>query len=82
MTGIGAAPLVVLGTTEWRFRWKRNKRRNAKSRIISVCVGDEPQLKEKREYALDNTVSETFPCSDPLSSIPNPTSCLFEMRER
>jgi hypothetical protein len=37
MTGIGASPLVVLGTTEWRFRWKRNKRRNAKSRIISVC---------------------------------------------
>jgi hypothetical protein len=43
---------------------------------------NEPQLKEKREYALDNTLSETFPCSDPLSSIPNPTSCLFDMGER
>jgi hypothetical protein len=48
-----------------------------------LCVSEnEPQLKEKREYALDNTLSETFPCSDPLSSIPNPTSCLFEMGER
>jgi hypothetical protein len=28
----------------------------------------------EREYGLDNTLSETFPCSDPLSSIPNPTS--------
>ena len=26
----------------------------------------------EREYGLDNTLSETFPCSDPLSSIPNP----------
>lgn len=25
-----------------------------------------------REYALDRTLAETFPCSDPLSSIPNP----------
>jgi hypothetical protein len=31
------------------------------------------QLEERREYGLDNTLSETFPCSDPLSSIPNPT---------
>jgi len=35
------------------------------------------QLKEKREYGLDNTLSDTFPCSDPLSSIPNPTSYPF-----
>ena len=26
-----------------------------------------------REAGLDETLSETFPCSDPLSSIPNPT---------
>ena len=31
------------------------------------------QLEERRECGLDNTLSETFPCSDPLSSIPNPT---------
>ena len=31
------------------------------------------KLEERREYGLDNTLSETFPCSDPLSSIPNPT---------
>ncbi len=27
---------------------------------------------EGREYGLDSTLAETFPCSDPLSSIPNP----------
>jgi hypothetical protein len=31
------------------------------------------ELEERRESGLDNTLSETFPCSDPLSSIPNPT---------
>ena len=35
------------------------------------------QSKEWREYSLDNTLSETFPCSDPLSSIPNPMSHSF-----
>lgn len=34
----------------------------------------DPQTKERRDYGLDNTLSETFPCSDPLSSIPNPVS--------
>ena len=27
---------------------------------------------EWRETGLDETLAETFPCSDPLSSIPNP----------
>jgi hypothetical protein len=31
-------------------------------------------LLKEREDGLDSTLSETFPCSDPLSSIPNPTS--------
>jgi|GEM_PF-5398745 len=31
-------------------------------------------LKESKEYGLDRTLSETFPCSDPLSSIPDPIS--------
>jgi hypothetical protein len=35
------------------------------------------QLKERRELGLDNTLSETFPCSDPLSSIPDPASHSF-----
>ena len=38
---------------------------------------DVQKLKERREYGLDNTLSETFPCSDPLSSIPDPTSHPF-----
>ena len=29
-------------------------------------------LDDAREYGLDSTLAETFPCSDPLSSIPNP----------
>jgi len=29
---------------------------------------------ESRERGLDATLAETFPCSDPLSSIPNPLS--------
>jgi hypothetical protein len=29
---------------------------------------------ESRERGLDATLAETFPCSDPLSSIPNPVS--------
>jgi len=28
--------------------------------------------RERRERALDETIAETFPCSDPLSSIPDP----------
>lgn len=36
-----------------------------------LASADLHQLKE-REYGLDSTLSETFPCSDPLSSIPNP----------
>jgi hypothetical protein len=31
-------------------------------------------LKECKEYGLDRTLSETFPCSDSLSSIPDPIS--------
>jgi hypothetical protein len=28
-----------------------------------------------REIGLDETLAETFPCSDPLSSIPDPRDC-------
>ncbi len=30
------------------------------------------EVEERREYGLDSTLAETFPCSDPLSSLPNP----------
>ena len=36
--------------------------------------GEGQHLSERREFGLDETLSETFPCSDPLSSIPNPTT--------
>ena len=29
-------------------------------------------VEDPRELGLDNTLEQTFPCSDPLSSIPNP----------
>ena len=35
--------------------------------------GDARQFRDGTEQSLDRTLSETFfPCSDPLSSIPNP----------
>lgn len=30
------------------------------------------QAELRREHGLDRTLAETFPCSDPLSSIPDP----------
>jgi hypothetical protein len=39
----------------------------------SAARSAEP-INDGREHGLDATLSETFPCSDPLSSIPNPTS--------
>lgn len=31
-----------------------------------------PIERKRRESGLDETLAETFPCSDPLSSIPDP----------
>jgi len=30
------------------------------------------EAERRREQGLDKTLADTFPCSDPLSSIPNP----------
>jgi hypothetical protein len=38
------------------------------------AAGSAQPINDGREHGLDTTLSETFPCSDPLSSIPNPTS--------
>jgi hypothetical protein len=35
---------------------------------------DALQFRDGKEQSLDMTLSETFPCSDPLSSIPNPAA--------
>ena len=37
-----------------------------------ACEHDMKNAPEGREEGLDNTLADTFPCSDPLSSIPNP----------
>ena len=34
---------------------------------------EENNLSDRREKGLDKTLADSFPCSDPLSSIPNPT---------
>ena len=34
---------------------------------------EENNLLDRREKGLDKTLADSFPCSDPLSSIPNPT---------
>jgi len=34
---------------------------------------EENNLSDRRENGLDKTLADSFPCSDPLSSIPNPT---------
>jgi len=36
----------------------------------------EVDVEDRREEGLDATLAETFPCSDPLSSIPNPLPTL------
>jgi len=39
-----------------------------------LAAGSAKPINDGREHGLDTTLSETFPCSDALSSIPNPTS--------
>ena len=42
------------------------------SRESGNCLSDVILIVAQRERSLDQTLEETFPCSDPLSSIPNP----------
>jgi hypothetical protein len=39
-----------------------------------LACADALQMRDSKECGLDRTLSETFPCSDPLSSIPNPVA--------
>ena len=41
-------------------------------------VFDEHSEQDVREKMLDKTIADTFPASDPPSSIPNPTDDSFE----
>jgi hypothetical protein len=59
---------LVLGvTTE-----KQSRLRAHSSAAYCPCAMADVTEVEGREYGLDSTLAETFPCSDPLSSIPNP----------
>jgi hypothetical protein len=79
MTGIGVSPPGCARHHRVEVSVEAEQAEKPEEQNHLWVSENEPQLKKKREYALD---SETFPCSDPLSSIPNPTSCLFEMGER
>jgi hypothetical protein len=42
---------------------------------------DEDSLDEKKDKMMDKTVADTFPASDPPSSIPDPDDDSFAARE-
>ena len=42
------------------------------SRRVSAALRRIVEVRRRREDGLDKTLADTFPCSDPLSSIPNP----------
>ena len=39
---------------------------------VSAALRRFVEVRRRRENGLDKTLADTFPCSDPLSSIPNP----------
>jgi hypothetical protein len=45
---------------------------NSSRYSLHVHRGRVVAMEDPREFGLDTTLAETFPCSDPLSSIPNP----------
>jgi hypothetical protein len=47
---------------------------NETSTTHGWTCGDALQFRDGKEQSLGRTLSETFPCSDPLSSIPNPAA--------
>ena len=51
---------------------KQSRPREHSSATCCPCAISDVAELERREYGLDSTLAETFPCSDPLSSIPNP----------
>ncbi len=68
MTTFTPVSLVLGVTTE-----KQSRPREQSSAGYRPCaMPDVAEVEDRREYGLDSTLAETFPCSDPLSSIPNP----------
>lgn len=68
MTTFTPVSLVLGVTTE-----KQSRPREQSSAVYRPCaMPDVAEVEDRREYGLDSTLAETFPCSDPLSSIPNP----------
>lgn len=51
-------------------RQERGQRKADETKQVNVVSITSPR--PLRELGLDETLSDTFPCSDPLSSIPNP----------
>jgi len=52
--------------------WADERARDPEDRLI-----DENNASERREKMLDKTVADTFPASDPPSSIPDPDEDSF-----
>jgi len=67
MTAFPPVSLVLGVATE-----KQSRPREHNSAAYCPCAISDVAEVEGREYGLDSTLTETFPCSDPLSSIPNP----------
>jgi len=67
MTAFTPVSLVLGVTTEKQS----SPREHSRADSCPCAISDVAEV-EGREYGLDSTLAETFPCSDPLSSIPNP----------
>lgn len=67
-------------TLSARYGWKRLSltRQDGVPRDPEDRIIDEHREQDVREKMLDKTIADTFPASDPPSSIPNPTGDSFE----
>jgi hypothetical protein len=57
---------------EMAMNWADKSARDPEDRLI-----DEDNVSERKEKMLDKTVADTFPASDPPSSIPDPDEDSF-----
>ena len=54
------------------IRFKQGDRRDPEDRLI-----DENDPRERRDKMMDKTIADTFPASDPPSSLPDPDEDSF-----
>jgi hypothetical protein len=56
-------------------RFEESDRRDPEDRLI-----DEDDLRERKDKMMDKTIADTFPASDPPSSLPDPEEDSFAAR--